>query len=421
MKNNIITIFQDYKNNIKDFKEHYNNILELKDIIGDNNLTLEINGYLSVKNYVGFFSKNNTKLQILPKIFYKNTEIVNKQDQIKESLKFLYSLLILTNYFNIKQLNNTNTDIFEGDLLEIFINIFIKEFLSIYSKYIYQNYIQIEEYNSFIKGKILIAESIKNNLCLHNKHYISYDEYSINNLINRIIKTTVFNLLFKSNNLENKKLLKMGLSYLDEVDLINITNDLLQSITLNRHNNEIKVIFELAKLFYFNLQPGFSFGDKDIISFLIPMEKLFERFVYILLRSFENDQIKLFYQNSKYITKSSNEKESIKIKPDFIFKSKQGIIHILDAKYKNPFNKDDKLSISNSDIYQLITYASSYQCYKLTLIYPKFWYCSENDNLLEKYIFNAFGNNLELNIIQIDITETNLEVIKAQLHDILRI
>lgn len=63
----IITIFQDYKNNIAKHREHFSVIEEFKQVFGEQNLILQTDGSIQVKNYVGFFSEAKLKYKYCQK------------------------------------------------------------------------------------------------------------------------------------------------------------------------------------------------------------------------------------------------------------------------------------------------------------------------------------------------------------------
>jgi 5-methylcytosine-specific restriction enzyme subunit McrC len=154
----IITIFQDYKTNIKEYKEYFEDIILIKDVIGRQNCILEVNGDISIKNYIGTFSTNRISLQVLPKIY--GFKIIDNSNEIKESLDFVYRLLIWSNYFSFKTMKATRSIDSDNSLLDIIINIFINEFLSLHRKNVYREYIDIEKEELFLKGKVLFQKSI---------------------------------------------------------------------------------------------------------------------------------------------------------------------------------------------------------------------------------------------------------------------
>jgi 5-methylcytosine-specific restriction enzyme subunit McrC len=127
-----------------------------------------------------------------------------------------------------------------------------------------------------------------------------------------------------------------------------------------------------------NQQSPFTLKDKNAgISFLIPMEKLFEKYVAIELRK----QLPQGYQlkeqiSSKYL---SNEPKAFQLKPDMAIYENNNLKYILDTKWKlidenkiyENGNEDKKKGINQSDMYQLFAYGKKYKVNKVVLIYPQ--------------------------------------------------
>ena len=252
MKTETITVFQDYLNVLPDYEKHLQNLYALRDIIGRNNFSLQSDGTFQLMHYVGFFQKGNTRLQILPKIFSKTDVSVSTQNELTTSLDFLYRLLHWSGFLNHKKLAPQLQSSSSTDLLEIFIGIFITEFIELFSRKINRNYIQQEENQQFVKGKILFSETIRRNPLLRHLHYVRFDEYTINNPLNQIFKALILELLTKTNSSVNKRKLVTGLTYLQEVDLINLSGALFEKIRFDRLNTDFEPLFNLAKLFFHN-------------------------------------------------------------------------------------------------------------------------------------------------------------------------
>jgi 5-methylcytosine-specific restriction enzyme subunit McrC len=411
LKSEVITIFEDYPNQLPDYEKHLQNLNVLRNIIGSNNYLLQTDGTLQVMHYVGFFQRGNTRIQILPKIYAK-TDLASYSDkEIKSSLDFIYRLLYWSGYLNHEKLSPQLQSSSETDLLEIFIGIFINAFDDLYRRKIFRTYKQQEENQQFIKGKILFSETIRTNPILKHLHFVRFDEYTINNLLNQIFKSLILQLLGKTKRSENKKKLVTGLTYLQDVDLINLNLDVFQKIKFDRLNTEFEPLFNLAKLFFHNFQPGLSEGKEKTFSFIVPLHSLFENFIAKILKSFSDGELKFNYHKPQLPLALHEGKEVFWLEPDFTITQGDVVVTILDTKYKFPFNNEGNVSINTDDLYQLSTYALRYNCKNLFLIYPKFLGSNNEKNLLAEYQIQSTFGVIMLRVIQIDIMEKDLSII----------
>lgn len=412
MKTETITVFSDYWNNLPDYEKHLPNLYALRDIVGKNNFSLQADGSLQIMHYVGFFQKGNTRLQILPKIYAKTDLSSYSGTELNTSLDFIYRLLYWSGYLNYKKLSPQLQNASEEDLLEIFISIFINEFIDLFKRKIHRTYIQQEENQQFIKGKILFAETVRRNPILKHRHYVRYDEYTINNPLNQIFKALIFELLAKTTSSNNKRMLVTGLTYLQEVDLISLNTLIFRQIKFDRLNTEFEPLFNFAKLFFHNSQPGLSEGKEKTFSFLVPVHSLFENFVARILEGFSSDEMKYSYHQPQLYFGAEKGKDVFLLEPDFTISYNDTVLTILDTKFKYPFNVKGKVEISDSDLYQLTAYAVRYNCTNLYLIYPRFLGSDFEDSLLTEYQLHSPFGEISLRIIQLDIMKDDLSVLK---------
>ncbi len=370
MAHEVITIFEDRKQKVNLTKTQIETLLSFKSILGQQNIRVDYDGSIQIMHYVGFIAKGDLRLQILPKI-YENT-VMDTENKVRESMKVLMNLLRVSEFNKVLHLpEHQETGSYNDDLLEIFISIFAKQIIKLYSRKMHREYVDIEENSSFIKGKINFVENTKVNLLRRDKHMIRYQSFEQDNLINNVIKSVALRLLTQTNSSENKKQLKSALVFLDDASQIQISKTLIESAKFTRLNMDFKPVYDMAKMFYLNLQPGNSQGEEASFTFLTPVNELFEYYVYKLLEGLEGYEAK--YQNKKSFATTFESTNVLTIKPDIILYKDKEVKLIVDAKYKNPlYEKGTYNNISQSDIYQVFAYAKAYGVRKVALVYPVF-------------------------------------------------
>lgn len=415
MSGRLITIYEDRTMRLDLNDKEKQDIIALKELWGSQNLILQADGSLLLKHYVGFVCHKGTRMQILPKVFADGpAETLNQEIEKHKSINLLLRLLSYSGFLGIKEIPDpVSVEAYQNDLLEIFISIFVAQFNLLFNREIHRSYQPHEENMQLIKGRILFAQTIKENKFRKHLHYVSYEEFTINNPLNRIIKTTMLRLLSQTQIVRNKKALKIALIHLEEVEPVNLYPGIFDEVKFNRLNQNYRPIFNMAKMFYYNRQPGQSEGDEFTFTFLVPLNQLFEHYVYKLL---DNSTISgpgwykvSHHKPRKYLAARQDKngkdgKPAFLLEPDITLTKDKEVKVILDAKYKNPMKNSD-VSVLESDVYQMLAYAVAYNCSSIYLVYPYFMSNEVKDTELVTYNISASGGNVSLKIIQLDIID----------------
>ena len=344
-------------------------------------------GVLKTQQYCGIINFENQDFYIIPKI----TES-DKNHNLK-----IFTYMIRYAY-DIK-LENENTASSKNDKHNTFLEIFIQFFTgSLFKELqfgIYKEYITEQKNLTTLRGKYLINENLKYNFN-HTKIYCEYDEFSVDNELNRFFLYAIKTLLPFT---KNKKLLLQCELILDEVQSqkFDITN--LQ-INFNRLNSRFKNSFELALLLLEKSIPMFE-RDKKSFAFLFDMNILFEKFIGRI------------YKEIASITSLQTQKDfgNLRLKPDIITSD-----IIIDTKYKKV---KDKTDVSVADKYQMFVYGTNFKKRNTMLLYPQHIY-----NVDENLELGKDENKIELKMKSIkldfdgDVFEEYVEEIKQRVMEI---
>lgn len=134
-----------------------------------------------------------------------------------------------------------------------------------------------------IKGKLLLADSIKSGDLFKGQAHCEFDDYSVDHKLNQIIKATLLSL-FRSPNLSDQNILvlKQNLAHFSDVGTIKLDSRLFQSIRLNTHNKHYSLILNISS-FIFNSQSlsdeRSDYSMRDFFSDNKKMHVVFEKFV----------------------------------------------------------------------------------------------------------------------------------------------
>lgn len=389
-----ISIYEDtcYKIDLNDDEKE--EILKLKGIIASNNIRLEVDGTFMISHYVGFLTTRKIKIQVLPKILNMDSSIYERNYELEnKAIELLFDMMSYCDYLEVKELpEDRQVCEFSSDILEIFISIFIESLLSRLKRSMNRSYIEVEDNSIFIKGKILVSETKRRNSFREHFHYIRYEEFTHNNLLNRIFKTVSVKLLSVSRHKGNVQGLKQIISVLNETSTVNINTEIFKKVKFNRLNNVFERPFKLAEILFFNAMPGLYTGDRETYSFLIEVNHLYEKFLYKWIDNQVKDreEIRVLYQKpQKYLAGNS----TFLLKPDITINHGDSVKVIIDAKYKNAGK-----NISQADIYQMLAYAVRYNCENIYLVYPKMLDSDIDGGILADYIIKSEILNKDISI-----------------------
>lgn len=404
----IIKVFEGTQTKCVLNEQEKQDILAIRDLIGDNNLILQADGKLLVNHYTGFVQMNKTRLLIYPKIARR----VQDDSLFDKAFEILVKMLVFTEFIQVKHIAEPqNTGLYKGDILELLIGIFVNELLLLFKRDINRSYSPVTENETFIRGKINFTENNKRNSYRRHLHLVEYEYFTENILMNRIFKSVILNLLIRTTVKENKIKLRQALLWLEDVDQIKLTSNIWDQVVFTRLNHQYKTVFNMAKIFYNNSSVNLNKGNESTFSFLVPVNKLFEYMVYKLLKDAAFPDVNVQYQKPFRYLGTMNGQNSFLLIPDMSLVRNNDVFMIFDAKYKEVFSVEGNISISQDDIYQMLAYSIKYNCNQIVLVYPKMLGVNEDKALLCDIKIPKNDSMLTIKAIQIDLENDIKELV----------
>ena len=371
MSQTLITVFEDRQTRVSLTPSQKEDILAFRHILGENRISLSYDGILLVTHFVGFISKGKTRLQILPKV-YEQLGIDEESEKL-DAMRVIFNLLKVSEFDKILQLPDQSSFAEQSDIMEIFITIFANKVFHAYSRQMNREYLSISENSPFVKGRINFSENLRENPIRKDLHFVNFQSFEHDNLINNVIKSVCLKLIRLTKSSSNKKDLKKALIFLDDAQEISLSKDAFDAAKFTRLNMPFKPVFDMAKMFFYNLTPQSYQGDDTICSFLIPLNELFEYYLFKLFNSFEEGTAASYQNTHLFAREDDGLFKKVTIRPDIIIQKEKRILLIVDAKYKNPkFQNGSYTNVNQPDMYQVFAYAKVYGINSVALIYPQF-------------------------------------------------
>ena len=175
---------------------------------------------VSARNHVGVIAlADGTQIEILPKTIRSfGVPGSGERKGNEESHRKLF-LRMLRETWDLNAKEATPSELREARLpvFEAFIRMFLGCVSELVKRGLPGGYARIENNEPFFKGKLLVADHIRNNLVRKDRFFVAHDEFSLDNPANRILRTGL-EWVVKSTHLDsNRRLARQLLAVFEDV------------------------------------------------------------------------------------------------------------------------------------------------------------------------------------------------------------
>lgn len=223
-----------------------------------------------------------------------------------------------------------------------------------------KEYISKTEPLSFLRGRIDMGESFKTMSFLKKQLVCSYDEFSVNSYMNRIIKSTVFLLISSDISKARKKELHQLMGFFTDVDPIDLRT-VSWNMRYNQNNQTYRMLISICYLVVKGLLQTQSDGTTRLMDFVDEqrMHRLYEKFILEYYRR-EFPQISTNASQIPWQV-DDNISSMLPVMQSDIMLSYQEKVLIIDAKYYSHSlqSQFDKHTLHSGNLYQIFTYVKN--------------------------------------------------------------
>ena len=269
-----------------------------------------------------------------------------------------------------------------------------------------KEYIPQTEPLSALRGKIDIAESIKKQTMLNKKMICTYDDFSVNGTMNRIIKSTVELLLRFDISKARKKELRKLVVYFNDVEPIDLYT-VNWNIQYNRNNQTYRLLISICYLVVKGLLQTNTDGSTRLMDFVDEqrMCRLYEKFI-------------LEYYRKEYPEITANASQipwqlddgigtMLPVMQTDIMLSYEEKVLIIDAKYYTHTTQSrfDTHTLHSSNLYQLFTYVKNKEVELATQpheVSGMLLYAKTDETVLPNNSYMMSGNKISVKTLDLD-------------------
>jgi len=250
-------------------------------------------------------------------------------------------------------------------LFEFIVDLFTLETRRLITRGLLKDYVPVEENLNLVRGKILLAQTLQANLGRKHLTYCGYSEFTADTVENQLLKlasVALLNRTFESKGLRQR--IRQNANSLARVSLRCHRPEVTDTIVFHRLNAHYKPVLDLCRFILDSCSVSSAFGDRRFYSFLVDMNKLFERFVTEII--IEGLKGCAGISTKKQDQKALDVGGHVDVRPDVVLLGAGRTLLVLDAKYKRLETEETR----NTDVYQVLAYCKAFGCDLAGLIYP---------------------------------------------------
>jgi len=213
---------------------------------------------------------------------------------------------------------------------------------------------------SSLRGKIDITESIKTQSLLRKQLICTYDDFTVNSYLNRILKSTMELLLHVDISKMRKKALRKLMIYFADVDVLDV-HTINWNIRYDRNNQTYRMLITICYLVVKGLLQTNTDGSTRLMDFIDEqrMCRLYEKFI---LEYYRKEHPEITARASQIPWQLDDGfSDMLPIMQSDITLSKGNRTLIIDAKYyaHNTQTQYDVHTLHSGNLYQIFTYVKN--------------------------------------------------------------
>lgn len=295
----------------------------------------------------------------------------------KEARQLLIEMLCCLQRFRHVQTDSAKLTAARMPLLELFIAESLRSVGRVVKRGLRSDYFSRQENLFALRGKLLVAPHLRQNLFRADRFFTEHDKFSTNRPENRLLHSALRRILSIAASQENQQLARELSFVFADVPVSEQPRLDFKRLRLDRGMGYYEDALAWARLILEEESPLTGTGDHKAPSLLFPMEAVFESFVAKHLAIQLARPLTLKTQARSYHLVRHREQNWFQLKPDMVIREGRRDLLVLDAKWKLldmlKDNGAEKYCLSQGDFYQLLAYGQSYLdgVGDVVLIYPK--------------------------------------------------
>lgn len=264
-------------------------------------------------------------------------------------------------------------------------------------KGLFRNYEEHREGLSLVRGKIDISETINSGGIWRNKLISTYDEFTENTLMNRVLKSVMLLLIRSDTKEEQKAELRRLVRYFSSISQTDLYLVRWDSLVYSRNNAEYRLLMSVCRIICENMLHSTETGELKLMDFSEKnLNTLYEKFILNYYVKHYRSKLNPASSEIRWATK-----DEIKLLPKMqsdIMLTGNGNRLIIDAKFYSHTTQTnyEKDSFHSHNLYQIFTYVKNEAAYFNGTVSGMLLYAKTDDDVIpnDGAIFDMNGNTI---------------------------
>ncbi len=287
----------------------------------------------------------------------------------------------------------------------------------------YREYVNRTEALATLRGRIDIQSTIRNRLARKKLLTCEFDEFSEDNLINRILKITAL-LLLRSGNVSqrNKDALKREMLFFSDVGQIDPTSIRWSAIRFQRRSLTCRTAVTVCRFILEGMLLTDDSGNYRLASFIDAqrMSTLYEKFILAYYQR-EHMEVKAETHEIEWILDDGISALLPRMRSDIML-SKGNKVLIIDAKFYRQITQTwhDTATVRSDHLYQIFTYVKNRDLYDAGEKFPHtvsgmLLYATTDEEIQPDISYRMSGNRISVRTLNLNM---DFSEIRKQLDNI---
>lgn len=268
-----------------------------------------------------------------------------------------------------------------------------------------KEYIPQTELLSSLRGKIDIAESIKMQSMLRKQLVCTYDDFTVNSYMNRILKSTMELLVRSDITKARKKELRKLLVFFGDVEPLNVY-DINWQLQYNRNNQSYRMLISICYLVVKGLLQSNTSGGTKLMDFLDEqrMCRLYEKFILEYYRK-EHPEIRASASQIPWQL-DDDFSSMLPVMQTDIMLSKDDTVLIIDAKYYGHTTQEQYgvHTLHSGNLYQVFTYVKNKDAEfgnQPHIVSGMLLYAQTDEAVQPNHVYHMSGNKISVRTLDL--------------------
>jgi 5-methylcytosine-specific restriction enzyme subunit McrC len=228
---------------------------------------------------------------------------------------------------------------------------------------LYRAYVEEEENLNVLRGRIVFTEDLRRNFALRQRVFCRYADLTWDVPENQVLAQVAHMLAGWNFGRHTRQRLTQIDRMLSALTRTTFLADDVRRFSYHRLNDRYRPLHQLCTLFLEGASLSESVGAFEARSFLIDMNRLFEKFVGQILRDRLPRAVRIAEQEPTHLGVGRR----VLMRPDILLSTAGRVRLVGDCKYKRLETEEFK----NHDLYQVLAYCTSLGVQRGLLVYPR--------------------------------------------------